>query len=314
MDYKDYYKILGLEKGASADEIKKAFRKLAVKYHPDKNPGDKKAEEKFKEVNEANEILGDPEKRKKYDELGENWKYYQQSGAGTGGFDRSQWGGGGGGQQYQGSFRPEDFGGSESFYDFFETLFGQKPGGGGFGESRRTRTARGEDLQAEMEITLEDAFHGGTRQITLDGNRINLKLKPGIRDGQVLRMRGKGAPGMGGADNGDLLISFRIAPHHRFELKGNDLYFDQDLDIYTAVLGGKVSVHTMDKVIQMNVPAGTDSNKTFRLKGMGMPEYDHVKTRGDAFVRMVIKTPKHLSEKERALFSELKDMHHNQHK
>jgi curved DNA-binding protein len=311
MDYKDYYKILGLEKGASAEDIKKAFLKLAVKYHPDKNQGDKKAEEKFKEVNEANEILGDPEKRKKYDELGENWKYYQQSGADAGGFDRSQWGGGG--QQFHGSFRPEDFGSSENFYDFFESFFGQKPGGGGFRDPRRSRTSRGEDLQAEMEISLEDAFHGGTRQISLDGNKINLKLKPGIRDGQVLRMRGKGAPGIGGGENGDLLITFRIIPHHRFELKGNDLYFDHDLDIYTAALGGKVSVQTMDKVIQMNVPAGTDSNKTFRLKGMGMPEYDHDKTRGDAFVRMVIKTPKHLSQKEKELFTELKDLH-NTHK
>jgi curved DNA-binding protein len=127
-------------------------------------------------------------------------------------------------------------------------------------------------------------------------------------------MRGKGAPGINGGENGDLLISFRIAPHHRFELKGNDLYFDQDLDIYTAVLGGKVPVQTMDRVIQMNVPAGTDSNKVFRLKGMGMPEYDHVKTRGDAFVRMVIKPPKHLSQKERDLFTELRELHDNQHK
>jgi curved DNA-binding protein len=158
-----------------------------------------------------------------------------------------------------------------------------------------------------MEISLEDAYHGGSKQISLNGQKINLKLKPGLRDGQVLRMKGKGSEGINGGENGDLLISIVVGEHPKFKRKENDLYFDNDLDIYTAVLGGKVSVQTMDKTIQMNIPEGTDSDKTFRLKGMGMPLYENPEVRGDAFVRMVIKTPKNLSPKEKELFTQLTD-------
>ena len=158
-----------------------------------------------------------------------------------------------------------------------------------------------------MEISLEDAYRGGSKQITLDGQKINLKLKPGLRDGQVLRMKGKGNEGYNGGEHGDLLITIMIGEHPRFKRKGNDLYFDNDINVYTAVLGGKVPVETMDKTIQMNIPAGTDSDKTFRLKGMGMPVYENPDTHGDAFVRVVIKTPKNLSEKEKELFNQLAD-------
>jgi curved DNA-binding protein len=303
MDYKDYYKILGIEKNASQDEIKKAFRKLALKYHPDKNPGDKKAEEKFKEANEANEVLSDPGKRKKYDELGANWNAYKQDG-GDGNFDWGKWSGRG--QRYETHFHPEEHFGREShFSDFFETIFG-----GGFNDVRgaRQRTARpmqGEDLQAEMEISLEDAFHGTTKQINLNGQKLNLKLKPGIVEGQVLRMKGKGGQGGRGAENGDLLISIHISKHPRYEVRGKDLHFESDLDLYTAVLGGKMEVTLFGKSVKVPVPAGTDSGKVFRLKGMGMPEFGKPEMRGDAYVKTKISVPKNLSAEERELFSKL---------
>jgi len=306
MDYKDYYKILGLEKAASAAEIKKAFRKLAVKHHPDKNPGDKKAEEKFKEINEANEVLSDPEKRKKYDELGENWKYYQQHGGNPGNFNQNKWNNTG--QPNNGNFNQADFEGDGGvFSDFFESIFGERRNAGSASGTRQRRVYNGEDLRAEMEISLEDAYHGGSKQISLNGLKINLKLKPGLRNGQVLRMKGKGGEGTNGGENGDLLLSFIIGEHPRFKRKENDLHFDNDLDLLTAVLGGKVPVQTMDKTIQMNVPAGTDSDKIFRLKGMGMPLYEHPGIHGDAFVRLVIKTPKDLSAMEKELFTQLAD-------
>lgn len=301
MDYKDYYKILGLDKKASQEDIKKAFRKLAVKYHPDKNVGDKKAEEKFKEINEANEVLGDPEKRKKYDELGENWKYYQQQGAHSGG-SRGQRGG----PSFQGQFNADDFGNSGQFSDFFESIFGDQMFGQARGQSRRPY--RGEDLRAEMEISLEDAFRGGSKQVSINQQKINLKLKPGLRDGQILRMKGKGGEGRNGAEKGDLLITMIIPENGRFKRKENDLYFDQPIDIYTAVLGGKISVQTMDKVIQMNIPAGTDSDRVFRLKGMGMPIYEKPTESGDAFVRITITTPKNLSSEEREQFMHLANL------
>jgi curved DNA-binding protein len=307
MDYKDYYKVLGLEKTASQDDIKKAFRKLAVKYHPDKNPGDKKAEEKFKEVNEANEVLGDPEKRKKYDELGENWKYYQQYGGDPGNFDRSQWGNPG--QSFGGNFNAQDFDGDpRHFSEFFETLFGDSSGFGSRPGAGSRRAYRGEDLRAELEISLEDAFQGATKQISLDGQKLNLKIRPGIRDGQVLRMKHRGAPGRNGGAAGDLLITINIAKHPRYERKENDLHFDQELDVYTAVLGGKLSIQVIDKSIQMNIPAGTDSGKTFRLKGMGMPLYEHPEQRGDAYAKILISIPKNLSEKEKELFNQLANL------
>lgn len=300
MEYKDYYKILGVDKKATQDEIKKAYRKLAVKYHPDKNPDDKKAEEKFKEANEANDVLSDPEKRKQYDELGENWKYYQrQGGQPGGGFDRSQWANGG--QQYGGGFHGDDQFGSGDFSDFFSQFFN---GGGGGG----SRTFRGQDYQATFEISLSDAFHGATKQISLNNQSLNLKIKPGIVDGQVLRLKGKGAPGPGGGEPGDLLLTIHIAADPRVERKGDDLYFNQPLDIITATLGGKIPVHTMDKTINMNIPEGTDSGKTFRLKGVGMPMYGKEGVRGDAYIRVQLEVPKKLTDEQRALFTQLANL------
>ncbi len=294
MDYKDYYKIIGLPKTASQEDIKKAYRKLAVKYHPDKNPGDKKAEERFKEINEAHEVLGDPAKRKKYDELGENWKYDQANG----GF--------GGARGQQGGFNASDFAGNEgNFSDFFESIFGQS--GGGFGNSRRRNSApaKGEDFTAEATISLMEAFHGTSRQMELTAQKLNIKVKPGIADGQVLRLRGKGGPSRNGGPSGDIFITIHVQADSKFERKGNDLYFDCPLDVYTAVLGGKLPVQTIDKVLNISIPAGTDSNKTFRLKGTGMPVYDMADQRGDSYVRVVITVPRQLSEEEKKLFTQL---------
>ena len=299
MEYKDYYKILNVSKGASQDEVKKAFRKLAIKHHPDKNPGDKKAEEKFKEINEANEVLGDAEKRKKYDELGNNWKYYEQQQGDQ--FKR---------QRQQTGRQQHDFGqgfGGE-FSDFFESFFGGSFSG--FNEGRpQTRTRQGANLNAEMELTLHDVFYGTTKQVLIDGNKVNLKVKPGIRDGQILRMKGKGSPGSGGGENGDLLITVRLAKDPLFERKSEDLYFEQTLDVITAIIGGKISIKGFDKTVSMNIPEGTDGNKVFRLKGMGMPVFENPTVRGDAYVKIILQVPKNLNAEEKKLLKEFAAIH-----
>lgn len=311
MDYKDYYKILGVEKTATQDEIKKAFRKLAVKYHPDKNAGNKQAEEKFKEINEANEVLSDAAKRKKYDELGENWKYYQQSGGQEQDFDWSRYQNQGGGQrQYSrqdfGGFGNFGGGGGGGFSDFFETMFG----GGGFsqgGGARRGRRAsqRGEDMRASLSITLEEAYHGVEKTFQIDGQSIKLKIKPGIADGQLLKLTGKGYAGAGGGANGDLVLSIVVEKDKRYERKGADLYTEIPVDIYTAELGGKAEVKTFKGTIKVNIAAETDNGKSLRLPGMGMPIYGKTSEHGDLYVKVSLQTIKNLSEKEIKLLKEL---------
>ena len=307
MEYKDYYKTLGVPKTATQDEIKKAFRKLAVKHHPDKNPGDKKAEERFKEANEANEVLSDPEKRKKYDELGANWKAYQQQGGNDSTFDWERYAN----RQRQGRTRQytneEDPYGESHFSDFFESIFG-----GGFeemrsgGRSARSRgPTRGQDVEATMEISLEDAYHGSTKQVVVDGQRINMKLQPGIREGQLFRMKGKGGEGHSGGQAGDLIITVHLANHPRYKVKELDIHFEESLDMFTAVLGGKANVSVFEKTVKVDIPAGTDSGKIFRLRGLGMPTFGKPETRGDAYVKMMITVPKNLSASEKAAFSEL---------
>ncbi len=304
MEYKDYYKIIGVEKTATQDEIKKAYRKLAVKYHPDKNPGDKKSEDKFKEINEAYDVLGDVEKRKKYDTLGENWQNYQEGNPNPNrGRQSGKWD----------SSNSEYFSGeSGQFSDFFEHIFGQSSGGGFSGSQQRSSYKRkGEDYQAETTITLEEAFTGTSRQLNLQDNTLNLKLKAGISDGQVLRMKDKGGKGTNGGANGDLYITIHIQKHPLFDRKGDDIYFNQPLDAYTAILGGKLTVNTIDNPIKITIPPGTDSDKTFRLKGMGMPRYDEPGQRGDSYVCVKITIPKNLSEPEKELFKKLVALREN---
>lgn len=312
MEFKDYYKILGVDKNATQDDIKKAYRKLAMKYHPDRNPGDKSAEEKFKEITEANEVLSDPEKRKKYDMLGANWKNYQHTG---GGFDDffTQFGGSrrsksSGGSTFEFSNDFSDlFGNIGGFSDFFESFFG--------GRSRRSEdafTSMGNkskssaiDVEADLNITLEDAFNGTERQINVDGKKIKIKINPGIKDGQKLRLKGLGRSRVSNGNKGDLYLNIHILNHPFYEIKDDDLYFNLDIDLYTAVLGGKESIKTLDgKRINITIPEGTESGKILRLKNLGMMKEDG--TRKDLFVKVHVNIPKNLTEEEKNLFKKLK--------
>lgn len=310
MEYKDYYKILGVNKNASADEIKKAFRKLALKYHPDKTKGDKSAEEKFKEINEANEVLSDPEKRKKYDRLGESYQYYQQYGNRSQDFDWSQYANAGGGQRsytFSGDF--EDFFGGSGYSDFFDMLFG-----GGFGRSQKKRRttrsvqSKGQDYQAEMEISLEEAYSGTARVFKHNNQSIKLNIKPGIPNGHLLKIPGKGASGRGGGPAGDLLIKVNIHPHKTFERRGDDLYANLNLDLYTAVLGGKVQFKTLKGTINIDIAKESEFGKTLRLQKLGMPVYNSPNQFGDLYLKLNIQNPKNLSNKEINLFKELQKL------
>jgi curved DNA-binding protein len=300
MDYKDYYKILGIPKSASADEVKKAFRKLAVKYHPDKNKN-KAAEEKFKEANEANEVLSDPEKRKKYDELGENWQNYQQRGnQNPGGFDWSKYQNAQGGRRTYNSGN-DTFGDEGDFSSFFESIFGGSGRSGG-----RTRAAqKGEDYQTESEITLEEAYTGTHRQLDVHDEKLQMTYKPGVKEGQVLRLKAKGGHGHNGGPRGDIYITIHVSRHAQYERKGDDLYCDAPVDLYTAILGGKPTIHTLKGAIKIDIPKETDNGKVLRLKNLGMPKFGKTDEFGDLYVKVVVVLPKNLSEKEIALFKEL---------
>ncbi len=310
MEYKDYYKVLGVDKNASPDEIKKAFRKLALKYHPDKTKGDKSAEEKFKEINEANEVLSDPEKRKKYDQLGESYQYYQQYGNQSQGFDWSQYANAGGSQHsytYSGDF--EDFFGGSGYSDFFDMLFGE-----GFGGSRKKRKtarsfqSRGQDYQAELDISLEEAYNGTTRVFKHNNQSIKLNIKPGIPAGHLLKIPGRGGSGRGGGQAGDLLIKVNVLPHKIFERSGDDLYANLNLDLYTAVLGGKVRFKTLKGTINIDIAKESDFGKTLRLQKLGMPVYGSANAFGDLYLKLNIQIPKNLSNKEINLFKELQKL------
>jgi curved DNA-binding protein len=298
MDFKDYYKILGVDKKASMDEIKKAYRKLALKYHPDKNPNNKAAEEKFKEINEANEVLSDLEKKKKYDEIGDNLNHYRQQGKPEDSFDWSRWSAGN--QRQSGSFYSDDtFGGESDFSSFFESMFG------GGTHRRNTPKMKGHDYRAEIVVSLEDAYNGTSSRIEVNGKTLQMKLKPGIKNGQVLRIKERGGPGVNGGPKGDIYLTLIIPQHPHFERKEDDLYCDTPVDLYTAVLGGKQLIITLKGNIRIDIPAGTDNGKVLRLKGLGMPRFDKPTEFGDLYAKVSIILPKKLSEKEIALFKEL---------
>jgi curved DNA-binding protein len=303
VNYKDYYKILGVSKTATPDEIKKAYRKLAIQYHPDKNQNNKSAEDKFKEVNEANEVLSDPEKRKKYDELGENWQNYEQRGGSTAGqdFDWSKWQSGQAGDR--GQSQGQHFNESD-FSDFFENIFGGNYGGGG----RRQQSYKGQDYQASVQISLEEAYAGAARQLDLGNEKLKINLKPGTHEGQVLRLKGKGANGMNGGANGDLLLTVHLLEHPHFKLLGNDLHCDIKVDLYTAILGGQTLIRTLKGPIKMTISKFTQNEKVLRLKGMGMPVYGKPNEFGDLYAKVKIEIPEKLSEKELELFTELSNL------
>lgn len=302
MTYKDYYKILGVAKTATQKEIKDAYRKLAHKYHPDKTKGDKAAEEKFKDINEANGILSDPVKRKKYDQFGADWKHYEEAGAQPGGFDWSKYASGGGQthtmsqEEFSAMFDEEGAG------DFFETIFGQRSGGS---RGKRNRAIKGEDFEAETILSLEEAYHGSTRFLKIHDQTIKIIMKPGIADGQVLRVAGKGGRGSNGGANGDLYITVRIASHPEFQRKGNDLYCNRPVDLYTAVLGGKARFKTLKDTVNVDIPKETPNGKVLRLLGLGMPVYSTKNEFGNLYVTVIIQVPDHLSEQEIDLFGKL---------
>ncbi|NEM98765.1 DnaJ C-terminal domain-containing protein [Pontibacter burrus] len=299
MEYKDYYKILGVTKSASSAEIKKAYRSLAKKYHPDKTKGDRAAEEKFKDISEAYEVIGDEEKRKQYDQLGANWRQYQQTGQG------GQYYGGQPGGGFSGFEDADMFGGG--FSDFFKQFFGgdfSQQGSGRRGQSQ----PKGNDYEAEMEITLQEAYHGTSRLLNLHNQQLRISTKPGVVDGQVLRIKGKGAPAARGGAPGDLYIKVTIKPDPNFERKGNDLHTTLALDMYTAILGGDAQVQTLTGQLKLKIPEGTQPDKILRLRGKGMPLYGKPDQHGDLYVKITITLPSHLSAEERDLFLKLKEL------
>jgi curved DNA-binding protein len=291
MEYKDYYKILGVPKTATPAEIKKAFRKLAVKFHPDKNQGDKAAEDKFKEANEANEILSDPEKRKQYDELGANWKNYQQ--AGNQGQSQSR-------SNYQRE-SSQNYGEQGDFSDFFEHIFSQQRG-------RQSAAYKGQDLHGEMQLSFEEAYSGASRILQLDNQKIRISTKPGSRDGQTLKIKGKGMPGVNNGPNGDLYVKLTIAAHPYFERNGDDLTVQLPVDYLTAILGGKALVKTMGGHINLTLPKGTQPNQILRIKGKGMPVYGKKDSYGDLLVKVTITLPKNPNSEELALLKQLQEI------
>ncbi|WP_310394806.1 J domain-containing protein [Hymenobacter sp.] len=299
MDYKDYYKALGVEKTATADQIKKAYRKLARQHHPDVNPNDNGAEQRFKEINEANEVLSDPDKRKKYDQFGADWQRYQQQpgGAGRGappggGFDWSQYTQGGGGG------RPFDEG--DDFSDFFGSLFG-----GGSARAGGSRPGAGPDYQAELELSLEEAYHGGPRTITVQGKNLRLTILPGTADGQTIRLRDQGGPGRNGGPRGSLLITFRLRPDARYARTGNDLTQDAPVPLYKALLGGEHTVETLSGPVKITLKPETPNGTRLRLRGKGFPVYKQAGQFGDLYLRLTLVLPQRLTEPEKELIQQL---------
>jgi len=303
MTYKDYYKELGVGSTATPAEIKKAYRALANKYHPDKSTGDKRAEERFKAINEANEVLSDPVKRKKYDQFGAEWKHYEAAGAQPGGFDWSKYASSGNSQkQGMSADEFESLFTAGSDIDLFELLFGAH---GRRRTGRRSAAYTGDDLNAEATLSLEEAYHGSSRLVQLDGQKIRVTIPPGIADEQVLRIGGKGMAGLHGGLKGDLYLTVKISPHPEFRRKGNDLYRDFPVELYTAVLGGKALVKTLKGAVKVDVPKETPNNKVFRLHGLGMPVFGKKNEYGNLFVSVEIQMVGHLTERETELFKQL---------
>lgn len=315
MEFKDYYATLGVSKTATDKELKQAFRKLARKHHPDVNPGDKAAESKFKEINEAYEVLGDAATRKKYDELGSNWKAYEQAGPQPGGhpFGGGTWnmGGSPGGFRTMSQDEMEAMFGSDQnpFSDFFTTFFGG--GGGGFegaagarGGRGRPRQRQGRDVEHEIQLTLEDAYQGTTRRLSLkhDGQArtVDVRIPAGVTDGSRVRIAGEGEQGAGGATSGDLFLRVRLAPHPVFERKARDLYAKVPVPVTTAVLGGEAAVPTLTgKPARLKIPPATQNGQLFRLKGYGMPAIGKGEDKGDVYARVEVQLPTTLSADER---------------
>ncbi len=298
MAYIDYYKILGVDKSASQEDIRKAFKKLARKHHPDLNPNDPDAKRRFQEINEANEVLGDPEKRKKYDQYGEHWQHADQFEAQQ--QYRQQYGGAGGGAYWSssgGSFSGDD----GEFSDFFESLFGSRGGHRG----GRSAGFRGQDFNAELQLSLRDAAQTHKQVLTVNGKKIRITIPAGVENGQTIKLGGQGAPGINGGPAGDLYLTFVIPDDPVFKRLGNDLYVDAPLPLYTAVLGGEQVIDTLSGKVKLKVKPETQNGTKVRLKGKGFPVYKQEGQSGDLIVTWRVEIPTHLTEKQQELFREL---------
>ncbi len=309
MEYKDYYKVLSVARKASEDEIKRAYRKLALEYHPDRNPGDPKAEEKFKEINEAYQVLSDPQKRQRYDQLGDSYQHWQQRGA-PGGFNWDEWGGAPGGGHVRvevGSLDDLFGGGLGDFSEFFRRIFGGMGGVPDMGTSRvggrRATQSIPQSFQYNVPISLREAFQGTLRRIEVDGRRLEVKIPAGSRTGTRIRV-----PEVVTSPNvskGDLYLVIQVEDDPLYERKGEDLYTDLDIDLYKAVLGSEVPVQTLGGSVMLTVPPGTQSGQTFRLSGRGMPKIKDPKRHGDLYVRTKVTIPRKLTDEQRRLFEDL---------
>ena len=297
MPYIDYYNILGVSKDASQEDIKKAYKKLARKYHPDLNPNDPEAQRKFQEINEANEVLSDPDKRKKYDEYGENWKhadefeaqkqqYYANQG---GGFHTSYW---------------SSSGDEEGFSDFFESLFGSRRGR----TNQRNYAFRGQDYKAELHLTLREAAETHKQILTVNGKNLRITVPAGVADGQTIKLSGQGGPGTNGGPAGDLYITFVIAEDRQFKREGDDLFVTAPLNLYTAVLGGEQIIDTLGGKVKLKVQPGTQSGTKVRLKGKGFPVYKQEGAFGDLIVTYSVTVPTNLTEQQKELFRQLQSL------
>ncbi len=307
MEYKDYYKILGVDKNATEKDIKKVYRRLARQYHPDVNPGDSAAETRFKEINEAYEVLSDPDKRRKYDELGQNYQHWQQAGQ-PGGFDWTQWaqrqGAAPGGQ---GGVRVEygdvnDLFGNGGFSDFFETIFGSGMGGTAGGTRRATRVPL-QDVEQEIDITLVEAYNGTQRRLEMEGRRLEVRIPAGVKTGSRVRVP---AEGVGGQTSGirDVYLRVNVLPHPSIERRGDDMHVEVPLDMFTALLGGEARVPTITGSLALRIPPGTQAGRIFRLAGQGMPKLRTPNEHGDLYAKVRIRLPEDLSDRERELVRE----------
>lgn len=299
MAFIDYYKILEVDKKATEAEIKKAYRKLARKYHPDLNPNNKEAERKFKEINEANEVLSHSENRKKYDEYGENWQHSEE-------FEKSKQK-----RQYQGQgqndgFGEGGFGGGGDFSDFFESMFGGRSAGS---NGRRSTQYKGQDFNAELHLDLKDVYITQKRALTVNGKSIRITIPAGVQNGQQIKISGLGGEGSGGGPKGDLYITFTVKNHTNFKLDKHNLHAVVNLDLYIAILGGEITADTFDGKVKMTVKPGTQNGAKIKLKGKGFPVYKKEGEFGDLYLTYEIQIPTNLSEKEKELFKELAKLH-----
>lgn len=298
MAFIDYYQILGVDKNASDKDIKNAYRKLARKHHPDLNPNDAEANKKFQQLNEANEVLSDPEKRKKYDQYGENWQHGEEYEKHARQQQQTRQQGGYSGGYQGGSF--EGFGG-EDFSDFFQSMFGQRGGSGGGRQARY----RGQDYNAELQLNLKDVAETHKQTLAVNGKNIRITIPAGVENGQTIKITGHGGPGVNGGPAGDLYITFNVANDPRFRRDGSDLYANVNLDLYTAILGGEVMVDTLNGKVKIKVKPETQNGTKVKLKGKGMPVYKKEGQFGDLYITYNIQIPVNLTDKQKKLFEEL---------